>query len=169
MIYPAVIISFAMIVMLALIAFIVPTFAKIFKDFGSRAAAADPVTVGVSDILVGYWYVMLLVVVAITWSFFRWKKSTRGRQQWDTLRLKIPMKIGDTVQKVALARWSRTFSALTASGVPLLQAIDITGKTAGNCGGREGDGRRAGVGQARRLDPRPARRTAPSSRGWSCR
>ncbi len=52
--------------------------------------------------------------------------------QWDRLKLKFPMKIGDIVQKVALARFSRTFSGLIAAGVPMLEAIDITGKTSGN-------------------------------------
>ena len=52
--------------------------------------------------------------------------------QWDRFKLKIPWKIGDTVQKVALARFSRTFSALVAAGVPMLEAIEITGKTSGN-------------------------------------
>ena len=60
----------------------------------------------------------------------RWKGSERGRIQ-DTLKLKFPMKIGDIVQKVCLAR-SRTFSGLIAAGVPMLEAIDITGKTSGN-------------------------------------
>ena len=52
--------------------------------------------------------------------------------QWDRLKLKFPMKIGDIVQKVALARFSRTFSGLIAAGVPMLEAIEITGKTSGN-------------------------------------
>jgi type IV pilus assembly protein PilC len=64
--------------------------------------------------------------------FKRWKRSEKGREQWDRFKLKVPFKIGDIVQKVALARWSRTFSALVSAGVPLLQALDITGKTAGN-------------------------------------
>ena len=55
-----------------------------------------------------------------------------GRPQWDRLRLKIPFKIGTVVQKVALARWSRTLSSLVSAGVPILQALEITGKTAGN-------------------------------------
>jgi type IV pilus assembly protein PilC len=55
-----------------------------------------------------------------------------GRRQWDTIKLKIPAKIGDVILKISLARWSRTFSGLVHSGVPILQAIDITGKTAGN-------------------------------------
>jgi type IV pilus assembly protein PilC len=64
--------------------------------------------------------------------FRYWKTSTVGRPQWDALRLKIPFQIGDIVQKISIARWARTLSALTAAGVPLLEALDITGKTAGN-------------------------------------
>ena len=66
------------------------------------------------------------------WTFRKWKNSDRGRMQWDRIKLKFPMKIGDIVQKVALARFSRTFSGLIAAGVPMLEAIDITGKTSGN-------------------------------------
>jgi type IV pilus assembly protein PilC len=64
--------------------------------------------------------------------FLYLKKSKWGRPHWDSFRLRVPMKIGDVVQKVSIARWSRTFSSLTAAGVPILQAIEITGKTAGN-------------------------------------
>jgi type IV pilus assembly protein PilC len=64
--------------------------------------------------------------------FFKWKKTERGKASWDRFTLKLPMKIGDVVQKVALARWSRTFSGAVSSGVPMLQAIKLTGETAGN-------------------------------------
>ncbi len=132
MMYPAVIITFAIVVMLALIAFIVPSFAKVFKDFGGELPALTKVTISMSKVLTGYWYLLIVGVIAVVVAFLKWKKSSWGRPQWDRFRLSIPLKIGDTVQKVALARWSRTFSALTSSGVPLLQAIEITGKTAGN-------------------------------------
>ena len=65
-------------------------------------------------------------------AFKKWKGSEKGREQWDRFKLKIPWKIGDIVQKVALARFSRTYSALIGAGVPMLQAIEITGKTSGN-------------------------------------
>ena len=68
----------------------------------------------------------------IVFLFKKWKRSERGEMQWDRLKLKFPMKIGGIVQKVALARFSRTFSGLIAAGVPMLEAIDITGKTSGN-------------------------------------
>ncbi len=69
---------------------------------------------------------------AIVVAFLKWKRSSWGRPQWDRFRLRIPMKIGTIVQQVAVARWSRTLASLTSAGVPLLQALEITGKTGGN-------------------------------------
>src|ERR1700716_284640 len=132
MIYPAVVVSFAVIVLIALVAFIVPVFAKVFKDFGGKLRGLTQFTVGLSDFLPSRWYVCIAIVVAVAWSFLSWKKSTGGRAQWDRFRLRIPMRIGEVVQKIALARWSRTLSALTNAGVPILQAIEVTGQTAGN-------------------------------------
>ena len=84
--------------------------------------------------------------------------------QWDRFKLKFPMKIGDIVQKVALARFSRTFSGLIAAGVPMLEAIEITGRTSGNRVDRARDGRRARVGQEGRhaIAARCARSPRPS-------
>jgi type IV pilus assembly protein PilC len=76
--------------------------------------------------------VIIAVVFAVSWVFRQWKSSERGRIQWDKLKLKFPMKIGGIVQKVALARFSRTFSGLIGAGVPMLEAIEITGRTSGN-------------------------------------
>jgi type IV pilus assembly protein PilC len=132
MMYPTMIASFAGLVMIALVAFIVPVFAKVFKDFGGKLPAITQVTVNISHIITGRWYLCILGAWAVVYAFRRWKKSSRGREQWDRFKLKIPWKIGDTVQKVALARFSRTFSALVAAGVPMLEAIDITGRTSGN-------------------------------------
>ncbi|HYV15439.1 MAG TPA: type II secretion system F family protein [Conexibacter sp.] len=132
MIYPAVIFSFAAIVLVALITFLVPVFAKVFADFGGKLPPITQFTVNLSNLFTHQWYLMLGGVVAFVVSFRLWKKSSWGRPQWDALRLKTPFKIGSVVQKVALARWSRTLSSLVASGVPILQALEITGKTAGN-------------------------------------
>src|SRR2546421_3491610 len=132
MVYPAVVISFAVAVLLALVAFIVPVFAKVFKDFGGKLPGLTKFTVGLSDFITSKWYLVILIVVALIWGFFAWKRSSWGRPQWDRFRLRIPLRIGEVVQKVALARWSRTLSALVSAGVPILQAIEVTGKTAGN-------------------------------------
>jgi type IV pilus assembly protein PilC len=132
MMYPAVIVTFAMIVLLALVAFLVPVFVNVFKQFGGKLPPITQFTVGISHLVTGQWYLLIGGVAALVVAFRQWKKSSWGRPQWDLLRLKIPFKIGDVVQKVALARWSRTLASLIASGVPILQAIEITGRTAGN-------------------------------------
>ncbi len=132
MVYPSLIGGFALIVLAALVTFLVPVFEKIFNDFGGELPAITKFTVWLSHMFTQRWYVMFAVTFAVVWLFRYWKRSDRGRIQWDRLKLKFPMKIGDIVQKVALARFSRTFSGLIAAGVPMLEAIDITGKTSGN-------------------------------------
>jgi type IV pilus assembly protein PilC len=132
MMYPIMIASFAGLVMIALVVFIVPVFAKVFKDFGGDLPTITKFTVGMSHLITGRWYLCIAVGWGIVFAFRKWKNSERGREQWDRFKLKIPWKIGDTVQKIALARFSRTFSALVAAGVPMLEAIDITGRTSGN-------------------------------------
>jgi type IV pilus assembly protein PilC len=132
MVYPILIASFALIVLIALVAFLVPVFEKIFEDFGGDLPAITKFTVWLSHLVTGRWYVLIAVVVGVVFAFRKWKNSERGRIQWDTLKLRFPMKIGDIVQKVALARFSRTFSGLIAAGVPMLESIEITGKTSGN-------------------------------------
>jgi type IV pilus assembly protein PilC len=132
MIYPILVITFAVGIMLALVAFLVPVFEGVFKQFGGSLPAITQVAVTMSHAVVGYWWAMFGGAAAITISFIKWKKSSWGRPQWDRFRLRVPMKIGAIVQEVAIARWSRTLASLTSAGVPLLLALEITGKTGGN-------------------------------------
>jgi type IV pilus assembly protein PilC len=132
MIYPTVVLSFAMIVLLALVTFIVPVFANVFKENGSQLPGLTRFTLGVSDFVRTYPYLLIGGFVGSIVGFKRWKSSKRGRAQWDRIRLRIPMQIGTIVQKIALARWSRTLSSLVTAGVPMLEAISVTGRTAGN-------------------------------------
>jgi type IV pilus assembly protein PilC len=133
MAYPIVILTFAMVVMLGMVAFIVPVFAGVFDELGdAELPKMTQFVMGISNVVTGYWYVLILGSVVAVVGFMKWKKTTRGRSMWQRFLLRIPFKIGEIFQKVALARWSRTFSALMGAGVPLLQAIDITSKTAGN-------------------------------------
>lgn len=132
MTYPTVVISFAGIILIALVTFLVPVFVGVFKQFGGDLPFITKITVTMSKAMTGYWWAVIAATAAIVWAFKKWKSSEKGRGQWDAFRLRIPMKIGDIVQKVALARWSRTLSALVSAGVPLIQALDITARTAGN-------------------------------------
>ncbi len=139
MMYPALVFGFAMIVMTIVVAFIVPIFAGIFVELASEQpgeSAALPfmtqITVGISHLVTGAWYILIPALVGSAVAFFQWKKTDKGRYQWDVIKLRLPFKIGDVVQKVAIARWSRIFSGTIEAGVPILQAVKIAGETAGN-------------------------------------
>jgi type IV pilus assembly protein PilC len=132
MIYPALVITFAVVVMLALVAFLIPVFENVFKQFGGHLPALTQFMVGFSHVLRDQWYVLIVVLIGSVVGFLYFKRSEWGRPHWDAFKLRIPLKIGDVVQKVSLARWSRTLSSLVSAGVPIMQAIEITGKTAGN-------------------------------------
>ncbi len=132
MAYPVVVLSFALMVLIGLIAFIVPVFVNVFKDFGGELPLITKLTVQASKVVTGQWYLLLAAAIGGPIAFKKWRSSSWGRPQWDRIRLKFPFKIGQTVQKISLARWSRTFAALYSAGVPIMQAIEITGQTAGN-------------------------------------
>jgi type IV pilus assembly protein PilC len=137
--YPALVFGFATVVLVAIVMFVIPVFANIFKELAEEhpdeAGGLPPPTqlcVTASEVLTGYWFILLPGLVLSFFAFTRWRKSERGKETWDRIILRIPFKIGDVIQKVALARWSRTFSGSVSAGVPMLQAIKLTGDTAGN-------------------------------------
>jgi type IV pilus assembly protein PilC len=132
MIYPTLVIVFAVGVMMALVAFLVPVFVGVFKQFGGNLPTPTKISVAASHFVTNDWYLMFGITGALIFAFIKWKKTTWGRRQWDHFRLHVPMKIGTIVQQVAVARWSRTLASLTSAGVPLLQALEITGRTSGN-------------------------------------
>jgi type IV pilus assembly protein PilC len=139
MMYPMFVMVLAFLIMIAVVAFIVPVFVGVFEEIASETPGESAelplptqLTVGVSDFVTGFWFIWIPALAASIFGFIQWKKSDAGRRQWDRVKLKIPFHIGDIVQKVALARWSRTFAGTVASGVPILQSITITGQTSGN-------------------------------------
>jgi type IV pilus assembly protein PilC len=132
MIYPALVITFAVGVLLALVAFLIPVFVGVFKQFPGKLPALTQFMVNFSHLVTHQWYLIIGFVIAAVGGFIAMRRSQRGRDTWDAFKLRIPMKIGEVVQKVAIARWSRTLSSLASAGVPIMQAIEITGKTAGN-------------------------------------
>lgn len=139
MMYPALVFGFAVVVLLVIVMFVIPVFANIFKELAEEhpeeaggLPAPTQLCVGVSNLITHQWYFLFPGIVLAFWAFFRWKKTETGKDQWDRIILRLPFKIGDVIQKIALARWSRTFSGSVSSGVPMLQAIQLTGETAGN-------------------------------------
>ena len=137
--YPLLVFGFASMALVGIVAFVIPVFAKVFEELaeehpGESAALPMPtqVCVSASHAITGYWFIIIPALVGLTVGFFQWKKTDRGKEMWDRFKLRIPFQIGDVIQKVALARWSRTFAGSVSAGVPMLQAIKLTGETAGN-------------------------------------
>ena len=132
MIYPTVVLTFATLVLIGMLMFLVPIFVTIFEDLGGDLPLLTQYVLKASNALRGYWFIIFPVCALLFWAFFRWKKSASGRKAWDRFKLRIPMQIGSVVRKVAMARFSRTLSTLIASGVDIMKALEITSQTAGN-------------------------------------
>ncbi|HLA81103.1 MAG TPA: type II secretion system F family protein, partial [Thermoleophilia bacterium] len=132
MAYPVLIAAFAIMVMIGMLLFIIPIFANMYKDLGGQLPSLTRMMMGVSNVLKGYWFIVFPVLILLVWLMIRMKNTEQGRRGWDRMKLKLPMKLGPVVQKIAIARFSRTLATLVSSGVPILQAIEITGKTSGN-------------------------------------
>ena len=132
MVYPLLILSFAILVMFALILFVIPVFGAMYNDLGGQLPMLTRVMMGISNVMRGFWFIIFPAIFLTVYGLKRLKKSRRGTEVWDRVKLHLPMKLGDIIQKIAVSRFSRTLATLVSSGVPILQSIEITGKTSGN-------------------------------------
>src|SRR4051794_25955229 len=132
MVYPTMVLIFATLVLIGMLMFLVPVFVNIFSQLGGQLPTLTQYVVHASDFLKSYWFIVIPAIPTAIWLFKKWKRTEAGRQTWDKLLLRIPMKIGDTVLKVTMARFSRTLSTLVAAGVDIIKALEITGQTSGN-------------------------------------
>ncbi len=133
MTYPTVVLIMAILAAAVMLIFIVPIFAQMFEDLGGTLPLPTRIAMGLSDILTGIGGLFVgALLIGGTFFFLRWKSTEQGRKVWDPIVLKIPAKIGDVVQKVALARFARTLGTLSSAGVPILQALEITANSSGN-------------------------------------
>jgi type IV pilus assembly protein PilC len=132
MIYPTLVLCFAFLVLTAMLLFLVPIFQKLYKDLGGQLPTLTQWIISVSDLLRTRWYVIFPAIALGIFVFLRWKRSEGGRRHWDRFKLAIPMKIGDLVLKVTMARFSRTLSTLVTAGVDIIKALEITATTSGN-------------------------------------
>ncbi|MEI6787000.1 MAG: type II secretion system F family protein [bacterium] len=131
MTYPVVVLSMSLIIASGMIIFIVPVFAGMFKDFGGKLPAPTQFLVDLSNGIKHYALIIVPSIILAIWLFKKWKKTTSGAWALDRFALKAPV-FGILVQKVAVARFSRTLSQLVQSGVPILNALEIVAKAAGN-------------------------------------
>ncbi len=132
MMYPLMVLTFATLVLVGMLLFLVPVFTKIFTDLHGELPMLTQIVVTLSDALKHNFYIIIPGWAGMVFGFLRWKKSEAGRKVWDRFKLNVPMKIGDVVLKVTMARFSRTLGTLVAAGVDIIKALEITGQTAGN-------------------------------------
>ena len=132
MMYPTMVFIFATLVLIGLLLFLVPVFVKIFGQLGGHLPTLTQYVVNMSNLLRSKYYIIFPGFAGLIWGFRRFKKTEPGRRLWDRFKLRIPMRIGDTVLKVTMARFSRTLSTLVAAGVDIIKSLEITGQTAGN-------------------------------------
>ncbi len=132
MVYPTIVMVFATLVLIGMLLFLVPIFVKIFAQLNGQLPTLTQYVLHASNLLRHDWFVIFPLIGGLIFGFFRGKKTERGRQIWDRTRLRLPMKIGDTVRKITMARFSRTLSTLVAAGVDIIRALEITGQACGN-------------------------------------
>jgi type IV pilus assembly protein PilC len=133
MVYPVMVISVAVIILIAIMFFIVPKFQDIFIKFDIKGGLPVPtqILISVSNTAGAYWYLLPAVPFGI-WLILRFTKATAGgRYALDWLKMKLPV-IGSIVNRQAIARFARTLGTLISSGVPILEALNITRETVGN-------------------------------------
>ena len=132
MVYPIVVLCFATLVLIGMLLFLVPIFVKIFDQLHGQLPTLTQYVLMASNALRHYWFIIFPVGGGTIFGFFRWKKSSVGRPVWDRVRLHFPVRIGDTILKITMARFSRTLATLVAAGVDIIKALEITGQTSGN-------------------------------------
>jgi type IV pilus assembly protein PilC len=131
MTYPIVVMVLVLLIVTAMLLFIIPMFKGLYKDLGGTLPMPTMILLDISGIVRQFWYLLGGALFGTVWGFRRWIGTERGRNRWDTIKLKLPV-MGLLVRKTALARFSRTLSALVRSGVPILESLDIVADTAGN-------------------------------------
>ncbi|MGH3137711.1 MAG: type II secretion system F family protein [Gaiellaceae bacterium] len=132
MVYPLVVLTFAVLVLIGMLLFLVPVFQGIFADLGGDLPFLTKIVVAASDLVRGYWFILFPLMGGSVYGFRRWKRTPAGRQVWDRFKLNCPAGIGKVVLKVTMARFSRTLATLVAAGVDIIKALEISGQTAGN-------------------------------------
>lgn len=131
MIYPCVVISVAVTILTFIMLKIVPVFTKMFEEFGLELPAATKLLVAISEYVVKAWFLIPLIPVAVWLTIKLIRKFKHGRMGWDMFILKVPI-LGMLVEKNIMARTTRTLGTLVASGVPILEGLQITRDTSGN-------------------------------------
>jgi type IV pilus assembly protein PilC len=131
MAYPVVVLVLIVTIVTGMLVFVVPIFKNMYTELGGTLPLPTQVLINVSGILTSLWWLIGAGLTGSIIGFKRWRKTDAGAAAWDRFKVKLPI-FGEVVQKVAISRFSRTFSVLSRTGVPVLQALDIVAATSGN-------------------------------------
>jgi type IV pilus assembly protein PilC len=131
MTYPAVVFALCLLIVAAMLLFIVPTFKNIYAQLNGTLPLLTRILIKVSEIFKKFFPILILVGAGAIYGFKRWVETDHGREIWDRVKLRAPV-FGKLVHKTALTRFSTTLSVLLSSGVPILEALEITSETVNN-------------------------------------
>jgi len=131
MAYPVAMFTFSILITFVLITFIVPVFVNMFNDMGGTLPLPTQILLTLSNFMRKSWFILIPALFGLAYAFKVYKKTDKGRAQFDKFKLRLPI-FGELSKKMAVSRFSRTLGTLMASGVPILQALDIVAESAGN-------------------------------------
>ena len=132
MVYPTVVLIFASLVLIGLLMFIVPVFVQVFDQLQGELPKPTQIVLFFSNVLREKWFIVFPGIGAFFFGLRKLKQTEGGRRFWDVTKLRLPMKVGDVVLKVTLARFARTLATLVAAGVDIIRSLEITSQTVGN-------------------------------------
>ncbi len=131
MTYPIVVLGFVSLILAGMLIFIVPQFEGIYESLGGTLPLPTRMLLTVSEVFRKFWYIVLLLIVAIWLGMRQYRKTEQGARRFDKIKISAPI-FGPLFHKAALSRFARTLGSLMRSGVPILQALDIVGETVNN-------------------------------------
>jgi type IV pilus assembly protein PilC len=131
MIYPTAVISIACIVVAVILWKVIPVFASLFTSLGATLPLPTRVVIALSNFVAAFWWLIAIVIGGSVYALRRYHETYKGKRVIDGFMLRLPI-LGILLRKIAVARFCRTLSTLTASGVPILDGLTITARTAGN-------------------------------------
>jgi type IV pilus assembly protein PilC len=131
MVYPIAVLIIGVLVMAVIMVFVIPVFQEMFSSFGKGLPALTQLVIDISNFTKGNIHFMIIGLIALIWGFRRYRGTSSGRRVIDIALLKMPI-FGELIRKVAVARFTRTLGTMISSGVPILDALEITAKTSGN-------------------------------------
>lgn len=131
MIYPAIIMIMMLAVMLIMIFFVVPRLTSLYTQSNLDLPLPTKILIAISNFMISFWWIVVLIIVAVTFLFKRWVKTEKGKTAFDQILLKVPV-ISRVIRGAALVSFTRTFGLLTTAGIPLLDALTIVADVIGN-------------------------------------